>query len=124
MVKSSVKNDCIFCKIAKGDTDQKMIFQSNSFFAINDIRPTVKGHMLVIPKNHFVTILDIPDKLGNELLSFTKKVANSLLDEKFGDGFNIVMNNLAVAGQVVMHAHLHLIPRNNEDGIRCLVKTK
>lgn len=111
--------DCVFCKIAKEGKSEK-VMESDNFFAIRDIRPRVEGHTLVIPKKHYVTLLDIPDKLGNEMLYFTKKVAEKLLDDKHGDGFNILMNNLEVAGQLVMHAHLHIIPRKESDGIRPL----
>ena len=62
-------------------------------------------------------LLDVPNKLGNEMLQFTKKVAEKLLDEKYGNGFNILMNNLEVAGQLVMHAHLHVLPRRDGDGL-------
>ena len=119
MVKADVL--CVFCKLARGEMrSQPFIAESDNFFAVRDIRPTTEGHTLVIPKKHFVTLLDIPDKLGNVLLAFTKKIAGSLLDDKHGDGFNIVMNNLAVAGQIVMHAHIHVVPRKEGDGLRTM----
>ncbi len=114
--------NCVFCKIAKGEIKQEKIMESDNFFSIRDIKPSATGHSLVIPKKHFVTLLDIPDKLGNEMIKFTKKVASSLLDDKYGDGFNLVMNNLAVAGQMVMHAHVHVIPRKEDDGLRFLTR--
>ncbi|MEK6894708.1 MAG: HIT domain-containing protein [Nanoarchaeota archaeon] len=119
MVKS---DNCVFCRIAKGDIKQEKIMESDNFFAIRDIHPDAPGHSLVIPKKHFVTLLDVPNKLGNEMLEFTKKVASSLMDDKYGDGFNLVMNNLQVAGQVVMHAHIHVIPRKEGDGLRFLTR--
>jgi len=110
--------DCIFCKIAKGEIKSDKILESDNFFAVRDMNPVSKGHALIIPKKHFVTLLDIPNKLGNEMLEFTKSVASDLLDKKYGDGFNVIMNNLQVAGQFVMHAHIHVIPRKEKDGIR------
>ena len=77
-----------------------------------------EGHTLVVPKKHWVTLLDIPDKYGVELLKFVKEIVSDLMDKKFGDGFNVVMNNLECAGQVVKHAHLHIIPRKEGDGIK------
>lgn len=109
---------CIFCRIIKGQINSEIIAESGSFIAIKDIKPSAEGHTLIIPKEHFITLLDVPDKLGNEMLRFTKQVASELMDKKFGDGFNIVMNNLECAGQVVMHAHVHIIPRNAGDGLR------
>jgi len=116
------KNSCIFCRIAKGEIESKFVGESDNFFAIMDANPIVEGHTLIIPKKHFVTILDIPDKLGNEMLSFIKKVSGKLLDDKFGNGFNILMNNLEVAGQEVMHVHIHIIPREEKDGIKFYAK--
>lgn len=110
--------ECVFCKIAKGEVKSKKIAESNNFFAVDDINPLSKGHCLIIPKRHFVSLLDIPNKLGEELLEFTKKIASEILDRKTGDGFNIIMNNLECAGQFVMHAHIHVIPRKEKDGIR------
>ena len=115
-----MKSDCIFCKIVRREIKSEIVVQSDNFIAIRDIQPRAEGHMLVIPKQHYTTLLDIPNKIGNELLEFMKKVAASLLSDKYGDGFNLVMNNLSVAGQIVMHAHLHIIPRKDGDGLRMI----
>lgn len=112
----SAEKDCIFCKIAKKEVSAEIIFEGNNFIAFKDTHPKVPGHLLVIPKKHFVTLLDIPNKLGNEMLEFIKKVSSKLMDDKLGDGFNLVMNNLEVAGQLVMHAHIHILPRKEGDG--------
>lgn len=111
-------DECIFCKIARGEVKSKFVAESENFFAIRDAHPKVDGHSLVIPKRHFVTLLDIDDKLGNELIGIIKWVSGELLDKKLGDGFNVIMNNLECAGQVVMHAHVHVIPRKEGDGLR------
>jgi len=118
ITKMSEKSECVFCKIVKGEIKAKFEKESNNFFAIKDLHPISEGHILIIPKKHFVTLLDIPDNLGEELLHFTKEIASSTLAKKQGDGFNIIMNNLAPAGQAVMHAHIHLVPRKEGDGIR------
>lgn len=112
--------DCIFCKIARGEIKSEKIMESGNFFAVYDINPKAKGHALIIPKKHFVTLLDIPNNLGGELLEFEKKLAGRLMDEKYGDGFNIIMNNLEAAGQIVMHAHIHIVPRKEGDGLRSI----
>jgi histidine triad (HIT) family protein len=114
----SEKSECIFCKIARGEIKAKFEKESNNFFAIRDMHPLSEGHTLIIPKRHFVTLLDIQDKLGEELLHFTKEVASDLMDKRLGDGFNVIMNNLEPAGQAVMHAHIHVVPRKEGDGIR------
>jgi histidine triad (HIT) family protein len=114
------KNNCIFCKIIKKEVKSDLVLEGNNFMAFKDVNPRAEGHTLIIPKKHGVTLLDIPNNLGDELLEFTKKVVGKLMDEKYGDGFNVLMNNLQVAGQVVMHAHIHIIPRNEGDGIKVL----
>jgi histidine triad (HIT) family protein len=116
----SQEKDCIFCKIARGEIKAEKILETNNFFAIRDAHPLVEGHTLVIPKKHFATLLDIPNTLGAEMLRAIKEVASGLMDKKLGDGFNILMNNLSVAGQVVMHAHVHVIPRKDGDGVKVL----
>ena len=110
--------DCVFCKIVRGQIKSEIVKTSNNFIAIKDIHPKAEGHTLVIPKKHFVTLLDISSTLGNELLQFTKEVASELLDKKLGDGFNLIMNNLEPAGQIVKHAHIHIIPRKEDDSFR------
>ena len=116
------RDDCIFCKIVKGEIKSEIVKSSDSFIAIKDVNPVAEGHLLVIPKKHYTTLLDIPNNLGEELLRFEKEVASYLLEKKYGDGFNVIMNNLEPAGQLVMHAHIHFIPRKEKDGIRFLVR--
>ncbi len=113
--------NCIFCKIAKGEIKSDRVAETNNFFAVLDINPKSIGHTLIIPKKHFATLLDIPNKLGQELLEITKSVASKILDEKKGDGFNVIMNNLSCAGQIIMHAHLHIIPRREGDDLKSIV---
>ncbi len=115
-------SECIFCKIARKEIKSEIVFEGNSFLAIKDTHPAVAGHTLIIPKKHYVTLLDIPDTLGEELLHFVKQVASLLMDRKLGDGFNIIMNNLEPAGQAVKHAHIHVIPRKEGDGLRFVTK--
>lgn len=112
--------NCVFCKIVKGEIKAEKVMESDNFIAFEDASPKTPGHTLVVPKRHFVTLLDIPNNLGSEMLDFTKKVAGKLMDEKKGDGFNLIMNNLEVAGQVVMHTHIHLVPRKEGDGVNIL----
>jgi histidine triad (HIT) family protein len=112
--------NCIFCKIAQGKIPADKVLESNNFIAFRDANPRTEGHTLVIPKKHYVTLLDIPNTLGPELLKITKEVASDLLDKKLGDGFNILQNNLAPAGQVVFHVHFHIIPRKDDDGLKII----
>ena len=115
-------SECVFCKIARGEIKSDVVRANNNFIAFRDIKPAAPGHTLVVPKKHYVTLLDIPQNLAEEMIGFTKSIASDLLDKKLGDGFNIVMNNLPAAGQEVAHAHLHIIPRKEGDGLRFVTK--
>ncbi len=110
------ESDCIFCKIAEGEIPTEKIFESENFFAIKDINPKVEGHSLVISKKHYETLLDMPSSLYGEFLETAKEVAFKLIDELNAEGFNLIMNNKRVAGQLVAHVHLHVLPRCPEDG--------
>ncbi len=112
------QNECVFCKIVSGEVNSKKVAESSNLIAILDAKPKTEGHTLIIPKRHYVNILDFPNKLGLELVQMIKKVSSNLMDEKKAEGFNVVMNNFSSAGQVVMHAHIHIIPRREGDGIR------
>lgn len=120
MINIKYQEGCIFCKISRNEIKSERVGESDNFFAIRDKEPKTKGHTLIISKKHYANLFDIPDTLGNEMLEFMKKIAGKLLDEKYGNGFNVVMNNLPCAGQVVMHAHLHIIPRKEGDGLRMI----
>lgn len=114
-------SDCVFCKIARKEIKVPFIEENENFFAIRDANPRAEGHSLIIPKKHFTTLLDLPDSLGKDMLFITKKVASDLLEGKKGEGFNLIMNNLEAAGQIVKHAHIHIIPRKGNDGLKSLV---
>ncbi len=117
LLKDKMEN-CIFCKIVRGEIPSERLFESENFIVIRDISPKTAGHSLVIPKEHYKTILDIPSYLNKEFLESVKSVSLKLMDETSSKGFNLVMNNGKIAGQVVMHAHLHILPRKEGDSFR------
>jgi len=110
--------DCIFCKIAKGEIPSEKILETDNFFAIKDIHPKTQGHAIVISKKHYKTLLDIPDSLLGEFLEAGKELALKLLKEEKAEGFNLVINNYEAAGQLIPHVHLHILPRKKDDGFR------
>jgi len=116
------KAECIFCKIVSKEIGSELLKESDNFIAVKDINPVTEGHTLIIPKKHYVNLMDFPKELGGDLIEFMKLVASDILGKKLGDGFNVVMNNFPSAGQLVPHAHIHLIPRKEGDGIRFLTK--
>ncbi|MBW3002393.1 HIT family protein [Candidatus Woesearchaeota archaeon] len=110
--------DCIFCKIVKGEIPCQKVYEDDKILAFLDIMPVHKGHTLVIPKEHHTDILDMPDDTLAELAKVAKKVSKAVKEATKADGFNIGQNNGAAAGQAVFHFHLHVIPRFNNDGLK------
>ena len=110
--------DCIFCKIVKGEASSEKVYEDDNFIGIKDIKPKVKGHSILITKKHFKTLLDVPDSLGSEMLEAVKKMTLKLMDEEKAEGFNLVINNYEVAGQIVPHVHIHILPRKKDDGFK------
>lgn len=110
--------NCIFCKIIKKEIPSDIIFENKDFIAILDINPVNKGHILILIKNHCKNLTDFPEDKGKELIIFAKKISNAIVKATNADGFNFSMNNEAPAGQMIFHAHFHLIPRFKEDGLR------
>jgi len=104
-------DNCIFCMIAEGKIPSKKIYEDVFCVATLDIGPATKGHTLIIPKSHHQDITDIDDELLGKLFGTARKIG-LLQKEKLGaDGFNLVQNNGAAAGQTVPHFHIHVIPR-------------
>jgi len=101
----------LFEKIIDGEIPCHKIYEDNNTFAFLDISPNVKGHTLVIPKKPFKDLYDLPDVEANELINSVKKVAKVLKKNLNADGINILMNNEEPAGQVIFHAHIHVLPR-------------
>jgi histidine triad (HIT) family protein len=101
---------CIFCKIARKEEKAYIVYESERVLAFLDIFPISKGHTLVIPKDHYENILEMPSGLAEELYEAVKIVCEKL--RVFNpDGFNILTNIGKQAGQEIMHAHIHVIPR-------------
>ena len=109
--------DCIFCRIAAGRAPAAKVLETPRVLAFLDIAPVHYGHTLVIPKDHYETLLDLPDDLWMEIGQVARQVARALRQILFARGFNVAMNNFDAAGQVVFHAHVHVIPRFLSDGL-------
>lgn len=115
---SDTHSDCIFCKIVKGEIPATKIYEDDETLAFLDIQPNNFGHTLVIPKDHFENIYGVPSELWCRVALTAQKIAIAVKNGLSADGVNIVMNNESGAGQLVMHAHVHIIPRENEDGFK------
>ncbi len=109
------KDDCIFCKLANGDIPARVIYEDDEFAVFMDAAPASKGHALVVPKEHYSCLYDIPDEKAAKAIKVAKKVALKMKEELNTDGLNIVQNNGETAGQTVFHFHMHVIPRYSSD---------
>lgn len=112
-----IKDDCIFCKIAKGDIPSATIYETGEFKCILDVAPANRGHALIITKEHYDNIFQLDAETAAKVFSFATVAARAIKEETGCEGMNVLQNNGAVAGQTVNHFHLHLIPRNQGDGV-------
>jgi len=117
------KDDCIFCKLANGIIPTNAIYEDDDFKVILDMGPATKGHALILPKEHADNLFELDDVTAGKLMPLAKKLAIQMKEKLHCDGLNVVQNNGEVAGQTVMHYHLHLIPRYEGDGQRILWKS-
>ncbi len=110
--------DCIFCKIADKKIPSSLVYEDDNVISFLDIMPANKGHCLVVPKKHYETLLDISDEDLKSVILAVKKIAKALSLSIGNGSSNIVMNNGKIAGQLVPHAHVHIIPRFKGDRLR------
>jgi histidine triad (HIT) family protein len=106
-------NDCIFCKIIKGEISAHKIYEDKEFLAFLDIKPVSHGHILIVPKEHIIWMQDASDEIISKIFILTKKI---MIATKKGLGCDYVL--LSVAGNEVPHFHIHLIPRYFNDGLK------
>lgn len=107
---------CLFCKIIAGEIPSTKVYEDENVLAILDINPVNIGHTLVIPKAHFENLYTIPDDLLSAMMLAVQKLAVAIKRAEAADGINIAMNNERAAGQLIDHAHIHIIPRHTDDG--------
>lgn len=107
-------NDCIFCKIIKGEISSYKIYEDENVFAFLDINRKTAGHTLVVPKVHCKNILDADKEVLSKVMSAVKLIANHYVDDLGFTGFNLQVNNGESAGQEVPHLHFHILPRGCE----------
>lgn len=110
------KEDCIFCKIVNGEIPSKTLYEDSMFKVILDVSPATKGHALILAKDHYANLFELPEDIAAEAIKLAKKMAAKMKENLQADGFNLVQNNGETAGQTVSHFHFHLIPRYKDDG--------
>ncbi|MGP1368134.1 MAG: HIT family protein [Treponema sp.] len=110
-------NDCIFCKILKGELPCMKIYEDEHTLSFLDIAKDVDGHILVIPKKHVTNILDADGETLSHVMNTVKKIGAHLTENCGYEGMNILNANNECSGQTVFHLHIHLIPRKRDDGV-------
>jgi len=108
--------NCIFCKIANGEIPAATLYEDDVFRVFMDLGPATKGHALIVPKDHYSDLFELPEETAAAAIKLAKKLGAQIRDALHADGMNIVQNNGAAAGQTVAHFHLHMIPRYADDG--------
>jgi histidine triad (HIT) family protein len=108
--------DCVFCSIIAGETEAAVVLDEGDFLAFLDTRPVFKGHVLLVPRDHVVTLLDLSAALRDGFLGAAQRLAAAVVDGLGAQGSFVAMNN--VVSQSVPHLHLHVVPRTKGDGLR------
>ena len=109
--------NCIFCKIANGEIPSTTVYEDDDFRVILELSPASKGHALILPKEHYANLYELPDEAASKVLIVAKNVVAKMTKALGCDGYNLVQNNGEAAGQTVFHFHMHLIPRYKEDQV-------
>jgi histidine triad (HIT) family protein len=107
---------CAFCAIAAGDAEADVVLDEPEFVAFLDRRPVFKGHVLLIPRPHVVTLPDLPADLRDGFLAAAQRIATAVIDGLGAQGSFVAVNN--TVSQSVPHLHLHVVPRTKGDGLR------
>lgn len=110
-------NDCIFCKIIKGEIPGHKIYEDDQTYAFLDISCDSYGHTLVVPKKHCTNILDCDEADFKAVMAAVQKISRHYVDDCGFDGVNIINASGQAAQQSVFHLHMHIIPRKNDDGL-------
>jgi histidine triad (HIT) family protein len=111
-----VPPDCLFCAIAAGAADAHVVLRTRDLVGFLDTRPVFKGHTLLVPRRHVVTLPDLPAELRSPLLEAGQWLAGAMVDGLGAQGSFVAMNN--TVSQSVAHLHLHVVPRTKGDGLR------
>jgi histidine triad (HIT) family protein len=108
--------DCLFCGIIAGTTPATLVLETADVVGFLDVRPVFKGHTLLVPREHHVTLSDLPEALLVPLFSTAQRVADAITSGLGAQGTFVAMNN--VVSQSVAHLHVHVVPRTKGDGLR------
>ncbi len=112
-----MNENCVFCKILNGEIPSAKLYEDEEFAIILDVGPATFGHALLLPKQHYANVFEMPQELLAKAACLAKEWGEKLVKALNADGLNLVQNNGLAAGQTVFHYHLHMIPRYENDGV-------
>jgi histidine triad (HIT) family protein len=110
-----MNTDCPFCKIVSGQAAVSVVYDDTDFLAFMDLNPASHGHTLIIPREHWENIFEIPEKILVKMAPVIKLICKGVKKAIGAEGISIFQLNGKAAGQVVMHFHVHVIPRFSGD---------
>lgn len=110
-------SECVFCKIVSVDIPASVVYEDDAVICFLDINPLAPGHLLVVTREHFARLTDVPGNVSSKIGSMLPAAGKALLEVTGASGFNVLNNEGTVAGQLVQHVHFHLIPRFEGDGL-------
>lgn len=110
-------SDCVFCKIVSVEIPAAVVYEDEALIGFLDINPLASGHLLVVTREHFTKLTDVPGDVSAKIGSMLPFAGKALLEVTGANSFNVLNNEGSVAGQAVQHVHFHLIPRFEGDGL-------
>ena len=111
-----MSDDCVFCRIIAGEVPAQIVLDDEEFVAFLDARPVFKGHVLVVPRHHYVTLADLPVPAVGPLFERVRLLSAAIPAALGAQGTFVALNN--VVSQSVPHLHVHVVPRSRKDGLR------
>lgn len=108
---------CLFCKIVRGEIPSTPVLETAEAIAFLDIHPVNRGHVLIVPRGHYTDLAALPGDLAGHIASHLPTLCRAVRAATGADGFNVIVNNGAAAGQTIHHVHWHIIPRFDNDAV-------
>ena len=123
-LKEFQKKQCIFCQIVDGKVKARKVYDDDKCIAVLDINPASPGHLLLLPKEHYTIMPQMPEDELSHIFMVAKSLSNSILRALGARGTNIIVANGPAAGQKAQHFMMHIIPRKDEDGVQFILPQK
>jgi histidine triad (HIT) family protein len=111
------QSDCVFCKIFAGQIPSARVYEDDACIAFLDIGPLADAHLLIVPREHYEWITEMPPQAVAAATQAIPRLARAVMKVTGAEGFNVLQNNGKVSGQAVPHVHFHIIPRREADGL-------